>query len=93
VSEVEAAAENAGLESVTSISRIEEFRYDSGDQFVNSPLVADFLMRRWMAIVPPQSRTQVAAEIPRVVDEDRQQADFMFSVKATLVSGRKARTH
>jgi ubiquinone/menaquinone biosynthesis C-methylase UbiE len=93
VSEVEAAAENAGLEGVTSISRIEEFRYDSGDQFVNSPLVADFLMRRWMAIVPPQSRTQVAAEIPRVVDEDRQQADFMFSVKATLVSGRKARTH
>ena len=31
-------------ESVTSISRIEEFRYDSGEQFLNSPLVADFLM-------------------------------------------------
>ena len=93
VSEIEAAAENAGLEGVTSISRIEEFRYDSGEQFLNSPLVADFLMKRWLAIVPDDSRAQVAAEIPRVVDEDRQQADFMFSVKATLVSGRKARTH
>ena len=93
VSEIEAIAENAGLEGVASISRIEEFRYDSGDQFVNSPLIADFLMRRWMEVVPVESRPQVAAQIPRVVDEDRQQAEFMFSVKATLVSGRKARTH
>ena len=93
VSEIEAIAENAGFEGVTSISRIEEFRYDSGDQFVNSPLIADFLIRRWMEVVPVESRPQVAAEIPRVVDEDRQQAEFMFSVKATLVSGHKARTH
>ena len=93
VSQVEAAAENAGLEGVTSISRIEEFHYDSGDQFVNSPLVADFLMKRWIEVVPEPSRAQVAAEIPRVVDEDRQQAEFMFAVKATLVSGRKARAH
>jgi len=93
VSEIEALAENAGLEGVTSISRIEEFRYDSGDQFVNSPLIADFLMKRWIEVVPEESRAQVAAEIPRVVDEDRQHADFMFSVKATLVRGRKAQTH
>ena len=46
VSEIEALSENAGLEAVTSVSRIEEFRYDSGDQFVNSPLIADFLMKR-----------------------------------------------
>ena len=93
VSEIEAIAENAGLEGVTSISRIEEFRYDSGDQFVNSPLIADFLMKRWIEVVPEESRAEVAAEIPQVVDADRQQADFMFSVKATLVKGRKAQTH
>ena len=93
VSEIEAIAENAGLEGVTSVSRIEEFRYDSGDQFVNSPLISDFLMKRWIEVVPEESRAQVAAAIPRLVDEDRQQADFMFAVKATLVSGRKAQTH
>lgn len=93
VSEVEGLAENAGLEGVTSVSRIEEFHYDSGDQFVNSPLVSDFLMKRWIAFLPEDCRAKVAAEISRVVDEDRQQADFMFSVKATLVSGRKAHTH
>lgn len=93
VAEIEKAAENAGLDRVTSVSRIEEFRYESGDQFVNSPLVADFLMKRWIDFLPEECRAQIAAEIPRVVDEDRQQADFMFSVKATLVNGRKAQTH
>lgn len=93
VSDIEAAAENAGMEHVTSVSRIEEFRYDSGDQFVNSPLVADFLLKRWTEFLSDECRARVTTEIPRVVDEDRQQADFMFSVKATLVSGRKAQTH
>ncbi|HKR59353.1 MAG TPA: class I SAM-dependent methyltransferase [Pyrinomonadaceae bacterium] len=93
VSEIEEAAENAGLEGVTSVSRIEEFHYDSGEQFVNSPLVADFLMKRWIESLPEYGRAQVIAEIPRLVDEDRQQADFIFSVKATLVSGPKAQTH
>jgi ubiquinone/menaquinone biosynthesis C-methylase UbiE len=93
VSDIEKAAENAGLDMVTSVSRIEEFRYDSGEQFVNSPLVADFLMKRWIEFVPEDCRAQVVDEVPRMVDKDRQQADFMFSVKATLVSGRKAQTH
>lgn len=93
VSEIEELAERAGLEAVSSVSRIEEFTYDSGDQFVNSPLISDFLMKRWTEFLPEQCRAQVATEIPRLVDQDRQQADFMFSVKATLVSGRKAQTH
>ena len=93
VSEIEETAETAGLEDVRSVSRIEEFRYESGDQFVNSPLIADFLMKRWMEFIPEDYRSQVASEIPRFVDEDRQHADFMFSVKATLVTGRKAQTH
>lgn len=93
VSEVEGLAESAGLENVTSVSRIEEFTYDSGDQFVNSPLVSDFLMKRWTEFLPEHSRAQVAKELPQLVDEDRQQADFIFSVKATLVKGRKAQTH
>lgn len=93
VSEIEALAENAGLEDITTVSRIEEFRYDSGEQFFNSPLVADFLMKHWMEFLPENVRVQVAEEIPHGVNDDRQQADFMFSVKATLLRGRKAQTH
>ena len=93
VSEVEEEAEVAGLEDVSSVSRIEEFHYESGEQFVNSPLIADFLMNHWIEFLPENCREKVASEIRRLVDEDRQHADFMFSVKATLVNGRKAQTH
>lgn len=93
VSELEKLAEGAGLEDVTTLSRIEEFRYDSGEQFLNSPLVADFLMKRWTEFLTEECRAQVAQEMPRVVNDDRQQADFMFSVKATLLKGRKAQSH
>ena len=79
---------------MTSISRIEEFRYDSGEQFLNSPLVADFLCETLAGILPDDSaRSSCRGDPTLVVDEDRHAAEFMFSVKATLVSGRKARTH
>ena len=93
VPEMEELAESAGLEKVTAVSRIEEFTYDSGDQFLNSPLISDFLLKRWMEFLPQESRAEVAKELPGAVDEDRQQADFMFSVKASLVSGNKSHSH
>lgn len=93
LAEVEALAERAGLEGVNTVSRIEEFSYDSGEQFLNSPLIADFLLKRWMGFLPENCRAKVSEEIPRAVDEDRQHADYVFSVKASLVSGRKAQSH
>ncbi|MGI8733069.1 MAG: class I SAM-dependent methyltransferase [Pyrinomonadaceae bacterium] len=93
VAEIEKLAERAGLEGVNTVSRIEEFSYDSGEQFINSPLIADFLLKRWMDFLPENCRAKVIREIPRAVDEDRQHADYMFSVKASLVSGRKAQSH
>ena len=56
VSTVEDLAERAGVEKVTSFSRIEEFHYDSGEQFLNSPLITDFLLPRWLAFVPEAER-------------------------------------
>lgn len=90
---IEALAERAGLDDVTSLSRIEEFRYDSGEQFLNSPLIADFLLKRWLEFVPENSRECVTQAIPLVVNEDRHDAEFTLSVKATLVTGRKARSN
>ena len=93
VPEIEELAENAGLEDVTTVSRIEEFSYDSGQQFLNSPLISDFLLKRWMEFLPEESRLEIAKAIPQAVDDDRQHADFIFSVKASLMSGRKAQSH
>lgn len=93
VSEMEELSEREGLEEVTSWTRIEEFDFDSGEKFLNSPLVADFLLKRWLESIPQKSRECVRQEIPRVVDEDRNEVEFTLSVKATLVLGRKARSH
>lgn len=93
ISEAEEMAEDEGLTDVESWSRIEEFDYDSGEQFINSPLVADFLMKDWLASVPQDWKAAVAKEISRLINEERHEAEFALSVKATLVAGRKAHSH
>ncbi len=90
ISAVEEMAEQAGLEEIESWTRIEEFDYESGEQFLNSPLITDFLMKNWLKQLPPQSHEEVVAEIGRLINEDRHEAEFALSVKATLVVGRKA---
>lgn len=93
VSEVEQMAEDEGLRDVITWTRIEEFDYDSGEQFLNSPLVAEFLMPAWLALVPEDMRTDLSSEISRLINEERHEAEFALSVKATLVVGQKAHSH
>ena len=89
VSDLEAMAECEGLVKVTSWTTIEEFDYESAQQFLNSPLITNFLMRGWLRSLPDATQTQVAQEIARIIDEERHEAEFSLSVKATLVVGRK----
>jgi ubiquinone/menaquinone biosynthesis C-methylase UbiE len=90
VSAVEEMAEQSGLDEVVSWTRIEEFDYDSGEKFLNSPLISDFLMPIWLGTLPEESYEQVVKEIGRLINEERHEAEFALSVKATLVVGRKA---
>jgi ubiquinone/menaquinone biosynthesis C-methylase UbiE len=90
VSDVERMAEDEGLRDVTSWTRIEEFDYESGEQFLNSPLVSEFLMPAWLALVPENLRADLSREISRLINEERHEAEFVLSVKATLVVGQKA---
>lgn len=89
VSAVEGMAEHAGLDEIESWTRIEEFDYESEEQFLNAPLISDFLMPIWLETLPAESRQQVIAEIARLINEERHEAEFALSVKATLVMGKK----
>jgi len=89
VSDVEQMAEDEGLRDVESWTRIEEFDFESGEQFLNSPLVAEFLMQDWLALVPEDKRAGLFSEISRLINEERHEAEFALSVKATLVVGQK----
>jgi len=93
VSDIERLAEDEGLQNVESFTRIEEFDFESGEQFLSSPLVAEFLMREWLALVPDDKRADLFNEISRLINEERHEAEFALSVKATVVVGQKAPIH
>jgi ubiquinone/menaquinone biosynthesis C-methylase UbiE len=93
VSDIEQLAEDEGLTNVESWTRIEEFDFESGEQFLNSPLVAEFLMQDWLALVPEDKRADLFSEISRLINEERHEAEFALSVKATVVVGQKAPIH
>jgi ubiquinone/menaquinone biosynthesis C-methylase UbiE len=93
VSYIEQLAEDEGLTDVASWTSVEEFKFDSGEQFLSSPLVAEFLMHDWLALVPEDRRAGLFSEISRLINEERHEAEFAFSVKATLIVGQKAHSH
>lgn len=93
ISEVEELAAQHGLIEIESFTQIEEFDYETGEAFLASPLIADFLMKGWLSSVPESERVQVAEEIARIINEERHDAEFALTVKATLVVGQKARSH
>ena len=93
VSDLEQLADDEGLTEVKSFTRIEEFDFESGEQFLTSPLVAEFLMHDWLALVPDDRRVALFSEICRLINEERHEAEFALSVKATLIVGQKAHSH
>lgn len=93
VSDVEQLAEDEGLKEVESWTRIEEFDFESGEQFLSSPLVAEFLIHDWLRLVPDERRAELFSEISRLINEERHEAEFALSVKATLIVGQKAHSH
>ena len=93
VSDVEQLADDEGWKDVETWTRIEEFDFESGEQFLSSPLVSEFLMYEWLALVPNDQKAGLIAEISRLINEERHEAEFALSVKATLVVGQKAHSH
>src|ERR1043166_7023582 len=91
VSAEESRAEDAGLDNVQSWTAIEEFDFESGEQFLNSPLIADFLFPAWLQPIPEIARESVLKELSRIIDEERHSGEFALTLKATLVVGKKSR--
>jgi ubiquinone/menaquinone biosynthesis C-methylase UbiE len=91
VSDVEELARGEALEGVESWTRIEEFDFASGGEFLAAPLVQDFLLGRWLDSLPDEEASaSVLREVERIIDEDRHEGEFALSIKATIVVGRKA---
>ncbi len=91
VSDIESLADRLGLDAVTSWTVVEEFDFDSSQEFLNSPLITDFLLPNWLQSVPESARERVVEEISKIIDEERHSGEFVLTLKATLVLGKKAR--
>ena len=79
-----------GLESVTATTAVEEFHYDSGEQFLASPMISDFLLPNWFQRVPEGDQDRVIQELTKIIDEERHDGEFLLTLKATLVVGKKS---
>jgi ubiquinone/menaquinone biosynthesis C-methylase UbiE len=92
VSHVETLAAREGLDEVHSWTRKEEFDYASGEEFLNAPLVVDFLLKGWLeSLADDAEQARVLNEVARIIDEERHDTDFALSIKATLVVGHKTK--
>lgn len=91
VAEVETLAAREGLDLIKSWTNIEEFNYESGEEFLNSPLVRDFLLQNWLEPLGEDeaARERVLSEVRQIIDQERNEAAFSLTVKATLVVGQK----
>ncbi len=43
----------------------------------------------WLENLPAESHQQVVAEIARLINDERHEAEFALSLKATLLTGKK----
>jgi len=90
VSDVEEMVAREGLDEVQSWTRIEEFDYPSGAEFLSAPLVKNFLLRNWLEPLADEgAHARVLAAITEIIDEERHEGEFALSVKATIVVGQK----
>jgi hypothetical protein len=90
VSRVEEMASRAGLSNVKTESTNEIFEYENGAEFIASPLVADFLLPEWLKTLNEDEKKRVSEKLAQLIDDEDGSLSFRFSVKATLLMGKKA---
>lgn len=89
VSDVELLAQRSGLRNVQTFVSKEEFSYDGGEAFLDSPLIKDSFLCDWLEIAPEAIRTEIRRHIGSIIERDRHHAPFEISIKATVISGVK----
>jgi ubiquinone/menaquinone biosynthesis C-methylase UbiE len=90
IAEVEELASQAGLRHIRSVTRKERFDYADAKTFLDAPLIENFFLEDWLAMLPGEAATRrVRQNLTRIIDEERHHMDFDVSIKATLVIGQK----
>ena len=86
---VEEFLKNSGLQKVHSATELELFEFKDGAEFIESPLVADFLLPFWLDFLSDAEKEKAGKKLAELIDADDGTLSFRFSVKNTLFSGEK----
>lgn len=89
VSDVEEIAEKSGLQKLQTKTEVEIFEFETGEEFINSTLVSDFLMPNWFDFLNEKETKKVKKRLVKTIDENRDNLNFRFTVKATIIGGEK----
>lgn len=91
VSRIEEIAGRSGLRNIHSYIANEVFEYKNGTEFVNSPLVTDFLLPERLKMLNENEKERVMERLAQLIDAEDGTLTFRFSVKATLLTGEKGK--
>lgn len=89
VSRIEEVTEGLSFSKIKAVTEAEVFEFENGTDFINSPLVADFLLPVWLDFVDELEQERVRVELTQLIDDNAENLTFRFTVKATLVTGEK----
>ena len=89
VEALESMARRSGLVNIRTEVATEIFEFDDGAAFVTSPLIADFLMPTWLAMLDEDEKERVTAGLASLIDDEDGTLAFRFSVKVNLLTGEK----
>ncbi len=89
VSLVEENLKKAGLKNVKSYTETADFDFENGAEFINAPLVSDFLLPMWLRFLNEDEIERVKENLAKLVDAEDGTLTFQFSIKATLFVGEK----
>lgn len=89
IEKVKEMAKNLGLDKFEAVTNTELFEFENGTDFINAPLIADFLLPVWLEFLRETEQAAVREKLPQIIDAEDGTLSFRFSVKATLIVGEK----
>lgn len=81
------ALRDAGIRNVETHRSKEEWRFDNGEAFLDSPLVNDLFLEEWFSVVPAGRLAEVREAVAGIIDRESEGAYFDISAKTLVVSG------
>ena len=89
VSHIEEIAKRYDLVNINTQMATELFEFENGAEFIESPLVADFLMPVWLETLEHEQKERVVKQLAQLIDAEEGKITFRFTMRATLLTGEK----